>query len=1033
MAEKNMRLRVVLDLVDKALAPLKGISQGSADTAATLKAARDQLKQLGETQKSVGTFRETRAGLTETEGKLKAAREQVRQLAQGFAQSGPPTKAMAATMATARGEANQLGAQFNAQQQKVQQLRDKLSAAGISTKNLAQHDQQLRATIAATTARIEKQTAALKLQSEMQRRVSNLKQARQANVADRGQARGELLDGVALAATLAAPIKMAVDFESSMADVAKVMDFGGDENGLAKLSKSAIDLSKNLPMAAKDIAQIMALGGQSGLSSEELLGAGNAVGFTEHAIKMGTAFGMAAEEAGSSMAKMKSAFGMSIPEVANLTDKINLLGNTGAANEKQILSILTRVGPLGAVAGVASGEIAALGSTLAGMGIAEEVAATGIQNLMLSLVAGEAATKGQSEAMKKLGLDSTAVAKSMQKDAAGTMLGVFEKLQGLKDYEQASVMTQMFGKESIKAIAPMLTQLDTLKENFTKVNDETRYAGAVNAEYAARAATTANQMQLAKNQAAAMGITLGNVMLPALNDTLKALMPWMSQLTGLAQAYPGVTKAIVMGVGALMLFKIAAIAGAYALTFVRGALLAGKAVLLAARMGWLLYTGAMVAGTSASRAAIVISKALTAAQWLFNAALSANPIGVVVLAIVALVAAGVLLYRNWGDIVAGGKLLWQDFTAWLGGLLTGLAGWISGIWASIAATASSMWASFVSGVRSVLNGGVGAWVSTLLNFSPLGILWMAITSALSALSLEVPGQFRSLGGFLVDGIIGGITGKLSALKDAVVGVASSAAGWFKEKLGIASPSKVFTQFGGWISEGAAVGIEAGQAGVRAAAVAMAAAAMAPAGASETTARPDQAMQVTEASVRLANAAQLVQAPEATARQATPAQTVQVPEASVRLANAAQLVQVPEAVARLANPAQTVRVPEASVRLANAVQQIQVPEAVARLANPAQTVQVPETAVRLANAAQLVPAPDAAMLPPTPARAAPRSQIAPAQRPQRALAPQANSYTITIHAPPGMDPGAIARAVAAELDKRERSAGARKRSAFYDTN
>ena len=118
----------------------------------------------------------------------------------------------------------------------------------------------------------------------------------------------------------------------------------------------------------------------------------------------------------------------------------------------------------------------------------------------------------------------------------------------------------------------------------------------------------------------------------------------------------------------------------------------------------------------------------------------------------------------------------------------------------------------------------------LLNFSPFGLLWNAFTTALAALGIQVPEQFRSFGGFIMDGLIGGITGRLAALKDAVVGAASSAATWFKEKLGIASPSKLFTQFGGWISEGAANGITAGQAGVRAAALAMAGAAAAPVGA-----------------------------------------------------------------------------------------------------------------------------------------------------------------------------------------------------------
>ena len=198
-------------------------------------------------------------------------------------------------------------------------------------------------------------------------------------------------------------------------------------------------------------------------------------------------------------------------------------------------------------------------------------------------------------------------------------------------------------------------------------------------------------------------------------------------------------------------------------------------------------------------AAAVGAKLMAAAQWVLNASVMGFPLMWIIAAIAAVIAIGFLLYSNWGIIVAGGKALWGDFTAT---------------------------------VSNLLSGGIGEWATLLLNFSPFGILWSLFTSALSMLGIQVPEQFRSFGSFIVDGLIGGITGRLGALRDTVVGAATSAAGWFKEKLGIASPSKVFTQFGGWISEGAANGIDAGQAGVRAAALAMAGAALVPVGAAQ---------------------------------------------------------------------------------------------------------------------------------------------------------------------------------------------------------
>lgn len=200
-----------------------------------------------------------------------------------------------------------------------------------------------------------------------------------------------------------------------------------------------------------------------------------------------------------------------------------------------------------------------------------------------------------------------------------------------------------------------------------------------------------------------------------------------------------------------------------------------------------------------------------------------GPIGLVI-------TAGWMIYNNWQAMWDGCVAIWEDFSTWFMGLMSGFGSWIGSMWNSATTMASTALNAFVSGVLNLIDGGVGAWVAALLNFSPFGLLWNAFTAALAALGIQVPEQFRSFGGFIMDGLIGGITGRLAALKDAVVGAASSAATWFKEKLGIASPSKLFTQFGGWISEGAANGTTAGQAGVRAAALAMAGAAAAPVGA-----------------------------------------------------------------------------------------------------------------------------------------------------------------------------------------------------------
>ncbi len=917
----DTRLQLLLELKDKVMAPLRGIAAGSQDAARALSETRAQLRQLESQQAALQRFEQSAQSLSVAGNQIKVLRQNMQAL-QATGQAG------SAQAVKLQREIEAQTAKYDKQKASVLQLRSGLTNMGITSVSAAQ--KSMGADIAATTAKIDAQKAALRGLADQSKRAAALKNARQSNQAERSQARGALFDGVAMAATLGAPLKMAVDFESAMADVAKVMDFGDDKNGLEKMSQSALDLSKRLPMAAKDVAQIMALGGQSGLSMDEIVGNGKDVGFAEHAVKMGTAFGMSAEDAGSAMAKMKSAFGMSIAEVATLTDKVNLLGNTGAANEQQILNILTRVGPLGGVAGVASGQIAALGSTLAGMGVQEEVAATGIQNFMLALTAGASASKKQREMLKGLGLDSSNVAKSMQTDAQGTMLKVLESVKKLPKHEQAAALTELFGKESIKAIAPLLTQLDTLKDNFGKVADASRYAGAVENEYAARAATTANQLQLAKNQMAAFGIGLGNIMLPALNDTLKAMAPWIERISALAQAYPGVTRAIVLGTAGLVLFKIAAIAGAYAFTFLRGTLLSTQAATMGVRnvlpalaaglkgsAGAAASTGKLVpaalarigntlkglpgsmaalgkstvgafsaaggsiksatmrlwayiaaqkaaavagarrgvagvgayaakrgpAGIAVDAAKGVKNMGLTAAQagvgavtgsfkGLFNiiklvgSAMLLNPIG---LAITALALGALLVVKYWQPISAFFTGFWQGFTqglAPLGGMFSGVFGVLASmlaplrpLWDGLVATFSAVW-----GWVSKLLGPFEATRQSLDSATQAGQGFGGWLASLVVLAAELVGKFFNLGRDIVSGLIGGITSMIGAVAETISNLAGSTIGFFKEKLGIHSPSRVFMAAGVNVGEGAAIGIDSTQGMVRKSAAGMVAAA-----------------------------------------------------------------------------------------------------------------------------------------------------------------------------------------------------------------
>lgn len=65
---------------------------------------------------------------------------------------------------------------------------------------------------------------------------------------------------------------------------------------------------------------------------------------------------------------------------------------------------------------------------------------------------------------------------------------------------------------------------------------------------------------------------------------------------------------------------------------------------------------------------------------------------------------------------------------------------------------------------------------------------------------------------IVNGLVNGLKAGLGAVKSAIGSIGDSSIGWFKEKLGIHSPSRVFAQLGGFTMAGLAQGLEGGEKG-----------------------------------------------------------------------------------------------------------------------------------------------------------------------------------------------------------------------------
>lgn len=586
---------------------------------------------------------------------------------------------------------------------------------------------------------------------------------------------GTAMKTVVLAAPLVGATKAAMDFESEMAEVRKVVDFDTPQQ-FKEMGQDILDLSTKMPMAASGIAKIVAAGGQAGIARQDLMQ------FAQDAVKMGVAFDITADQAGDMMAKWRSAFNLNQDGVVALADKINYLGNTTAASAPLIADVVTRIGPLGEIGGVASGEIAALGASMVATGVQSDVAATGIKNLILGMTAGEGATKSQAAAFQQLGFDAADMAKRMQTDAKGAIMDVFRALQALPKDQQASVLADLFGKESIGAIAPLLTNLDALQDNFNKVNNAMQYGGSVDAEYAARCGTTANQLSLFRNSITAVAIEIGSALLPAINSILQNIVPVVVAFANWAKEHQVLIQTIV------------ALAASFA-----GVLLAARSI-LAIRAGFNmlketanLFFIVNKNGETVLRGAATASKlfhaglnglgaafrvAATGARALAMA-LMANPIIAIVAVIIAVVAAIIYFWNTNEQFRAAVIAIWNNIVSFGMSLFSALAAFFTGVWNGLVTIATAVW----SGIMTVATMAVSVIMDIISAFGAFFTgVWNGCLAIASAV-WDAISSFVSAAASVIEGIISALVDYISSAWDSAVAAVQSFASSVMDAIG----------------------------------------------------------------------------------------------------------------------------------------------------------------------------------------------------------------------------------------------------------
>ena len=316
---------------------------------------------------------------------------------------------------------------------------------------------------------------------------------------------------------MAVSAKAAIDFESSMAGVAKTTDLAGnsfDRNSgpLFQFSEALRQLSLRTPVNVNDLAKIAEMGGQLGIETENL------VEFTEVMAAMGVSTNLSAEEAAKGFARFANIMGTSEGDFERLGSVVVELGNNFATTEAEILKFGLRIAPVGRTVGATEEEVFGLSAALTSLGIPAERGGTAIQKWMIKA---KQAVDGGGESLSRFadvaGMTNEEFGK-LFRESPGQAFTAFVK--GLDQVSQSG--QDVFGVlDSLQLAEVRTTQVllaaaggwETVASAMDTAVAEGEQADALFEEAARRYGTTASAIQLLGNSFNDLRIEIGNALL----------------------------------------------------------------------------------------------------------------------------------------------------------------------------------------------------------------------------------------------------------------------------------------------------------------------------------------------------------------------------------------------------------------------------------------------------------------------------------------------------------------------------------------
>ena len=499
-------------------------------------------------------------------------------------------------------------------------------------------------------------------------------------------ARSDLGSTLATSAVMAAPfvgmLSKAADFEAVMSKVKAITV--SDDKAMQQLTATARELGEKTMFSATQAGEAMTYLGMAGWNSQQIMA--GMPGLLNLAAASGTDLARTADIVSDDL----TAFGLSAEHAGHMADVFAKTSTKTNTNVEMLGETMKYAAPVAHAFGASLEETAALTGLMANSGIKASAAGTALRSGFLRL----AGTSAKStKAIEEMGLSlSEATAQQEEARAALASLGIAmddtngprkmgaivrdlaDRTKDMSKEQRLATLATIFGTNAASAWVAVIDQGPDALDQLTKELENSDGAAAAMAETMQNNARGA--MVRLQSASESVAISIGSTMLPTLAELGDSLANEAAYVSKVASEHPELTEAIIKTSFAVMGMVIAYKTVRAVYYSVMAAHAAYKLMMESERVATMrnvIASGIHRAGMIASSIAMY---ATAAAQWALNAAMSANPIGLVIIAIVALIAAFVWLGTHFEAVSNFCTSMWESPTAAIIAFMTGPIGWL---------------------------------------------------------------------------------------------------------------------------------------------------------------------------------------------------------------------------------------------------------------------------------------------------------------------------------------------------------------------